>query len=104
MANARTAEDFHAEAVKRSSSSNRGVGRGGASFGLQRDGEHMRRALELARQGVGRTRPNPAVGCVIVDKEGVVVGEGFHPRAGEPHAEVCCCHCYRCDNLMPKFR
>lgn len=48
----------------------------------------MRRALELAAKGLGHTRPNPAVGCVILDKEGRVVGEGFHPRAGEPHAEV----------------
>lgn len=56
--------------------------------GLERDAEHMRRALELAAKGLGRTRPNPAVGCVIVDTEGQVVGEGFHPRAGEPHAEV----------------
>lgn len=48
----------------------------------------MRRALELAGKGVGCTRPNPVVGCVILDAEGEVVGEGFHPRAGEPHAEV----------------
>ena len=34
-----------------------------------------------------RTEPNPAVGCVIV-KDGAVIGEGFHPKAGEPHAEV----------------
>lgn len=58
------------------------------SGGLERDSMHMRRALELAAKGLGRTRPNPAVGCVILDKSGVVVGEGFHPRAGEPHAEV----------------
>lgn len=47
----------------------------------------MGQALDLARQGEGRTRPNPAVGAVIV-REGVVVGRGFHPRAGEPHAEI----------------
>lgn len=49
---------------------------------------YMRRALELAAKGVGCTRPNPAVGCVILDKSGEIVGEGYHPRAGEPHAEV----------------
>jgi diaminohydroxyphosphoribosylaminopyrimidine deaminase/5-amino-6-(5-phosphoribosylamino)uracil reductase len=47
----------------------------------------MRRALVLARKGVGKTGPNPAVGCVIV-KDGVVVGEGCHKRAGAPHAEI----------------
>lgn len=47
----------------------------------------MRRALELARNGLGRTAPNPAVGAVIV-RNGVIVGEGFHPAAGEPHAEI----------------
>ena len=56
--------------------------------GTERDSAYMLRALELAARGLGRTRPNPAVGCVIVDKEGVVIGEGFHPKAGEPHAEV----------------
>jgi diaminohydroxyphosphoribosylaminopyrimidine deaminase/5-amino-6-(5-phosphoribosylamino)uracil reductase len=47
----------------------------------------MARALQLARRGLYTTQPNPRVGCVIV-KDGVVVGEGFHARAGEPHAEV----------------
>jgi diaminohydroxyphosphoribosylaminopyrimidine deaminase/5-amino-6-(5-phosphoribosylamino)uracil reductase len=47
----------------------------------------MQRCLTLARQGLGRTAPNPMVGCVVV-KDGEVVGEGFHPKAGEPHAEV----------------
>lgn len=47
----------------------------------------MARALELARLGEGRTRPNPPVGAVIV-RDGEVVGEGHHPRAGEPHAEI----------------
>ena len=47
----------------------------------------MRRAIELARRSVGRTRPNPNVGAVIV-KNGEVVGEGWHHQAGQPHAEV----------------
>jgi diaminohydroxyphosphoribosylaminopyrimidine deaminase/5-amino-6-(5-phosphoribosylamino)uracil reductase len=48
---------------------------------------YMARALELARRGVYSTHPNPRVGCVIV-RDGHVVGEGWHVRAGEPHAEV----------------
>lgn len=51
------------------------------------DARHMARALELARRGLYTTDPNPRVGCVIV-KDGKTVGEGFHARAGEPHAEV----------------
>lgn len=47
----------------------------------------MERALELAARGRGYTTPNPAVGAVIV-QDGVVVGEGYHRRAGGPHAEV----------------
>jgi diaminohydroxyphosphoribosylaminopyrimidine deaminase/5-amino-6-(5-phosphoribosylamino)uracil reductase len=48
----------------------------------------MRRALEHARRGIGRTTPNPIVGACIVTSDGVVVGDGCHERAGEPHAEV----------------
>eukprot|EP00798_Chlamydomonas_sp_ICE-L_P001532 gene1532-32909_t len=51
------------------------------------DRQYMRQALELAKQGLGQTYPNPAVGCVVV-KDGQVVGEGYHPKAGMPHAEV----------------
>ncbi|MFH7024198.1 MAG: bifunctional diaminohydroxyphosphoribosylaminopyrimidine deaminase/5-amino-6-(5-phosphoribosylamino)uracil reductase RibD [Heteroscytonema crispum UTEX LB 1556] len=51
------------------------------------DSRMMRRCLELARRALGRTSPNPLVGAVIV-KDGEIVGEGFHPRAGEPHAEI----------------
>lgn len=51
------------------------------------DERHMARALELARRGLYTTDPNPRVGCVIV-QDGRVVGEGWHVRAGEPHAEV----------------
>jgi len=47
----------------------------------------MSRALELAKVRKGLTHPNPTVGCVIV-KNGKIVGEGFHRKAGEPHAEV----------------
>ena len=47
----------------------------------------MQRAIELAKNGLGRTAPNPPVGAVVVC-EGKVVGEGFHPTAGQPHAEV----------------
>lgn len=52
-----------------------------------RDREHMRRALELAARGLFTTTPNPRVGCVIV-RDGGVIGEGWHERAGEAHAEV----------------
>lgn len=47
----------------------------------------MQRAIALARAGQYTTKPNPNVGCVIV-KDGNLVGEGFHPKAGQPHAEV----------------
>lgn len=50
------------------------------------DARYMARALRLARRGLYSTRPNPRVGCVLV-KSGRIVGEGFHRRAGEPHAE-----------------
>lgn len=51
------------------------------------DEMYMARALKLATRGRFTTHPNPNVGCVIV-KDGEIVGEGFHYRAGEPHAEV----------------
>src|SRR3954471_22752509 len=52
------------------------------------DADYMARALFLAGRGRGRTSPNPVVGAVIVSPEGVVVGQGYHTRAGEAHAEV----------------
>jgi diaminohydroxyphosphoribosylaminopyrimidine deaminase/5-amino-6-(5-phosphoribosylamino)uracil reductase len=51
------------------------------------DKRHMARALKLAARGLYTTTPNPRVGCVLV-KDGTVVGEGWHERAGEAHAEV----------------
>ncbi|MGA2604741.1 MAG: bifunctional diaminohydroxyphosphoribosylaminopyrimidine deaminase/5-amino-6-(5-phosphoribosylamino)uracil reductase RibD [Verrucomicrobiia bacterium] len=56
------------------------------AFGKQ-DERFMQRALALARRGLGKTSPNPAVGAVLVRK-GRVVGAGWHRRAGGPHAEV----------------
>ena len=47
----------------------------------------MQRAIELARLGQYSTKPNPNVGCVLV-KDGELIAEGFHPKAGQPHAEV----------------
>lgn len=48
----------------------------------------MLRAVELAARGLGSTSPNPVVGCVVLDRYGRTVGEGWHQRAGGPHAEV----------------
>jgi diaminohydroxyphosphoribosylaminopyrimidine deaminase/5-amino-6-(5-phosphoribosylamino)uracil reductase len=48
----------------------------------------MRRAIDLSARGLGSTSPNPVVGCVVLDREGVVAGEGSHEYTGGPHAEV----------------
>lgn len=56
-------------------------------YGTENDRVMMQRCLDLARQALGRTSPNPLVGAVIV-KEGKIIGEGFHPGAGQPHAEI----------------
>ena len=47
----------------------------------------MARAIELSKQGIGYVSPNPLVGCVLV-KEGEIIGEGFHEKYGDPHAEI----------------
>ncbi|MEW1718763.1 bifunctional diaminohydroxyphosphoribosylaminopyrimidine deaminase/5-amino-6-(5-phosphoribosylamino)uracil reductase RibD [Streptomyces sp. NPDC093109] len=52
------------------------------------DADAMRRAIALAARGLGSTSPNPVVGCVVLDASGHLAGEGFHHRAGGPHAEV----------------
>src|SRR5918912_1457760 len=50
--------------------------------------EAMGRAIALAARGLGTTSPNPVVGCLLLDADGEVVGEGFHAYAGGPHAEI----------------
>lgn len=54
----------------------------------ERDVAYMRRALFHAARGQGRTTPNPMVGALVVSSDGIVLGHGWHARAGEPHAEV----------------
>lgn len=56
--------------------------------GIERELAAMWHAIGLAERGLGSTSPNPIVGCVILDAAGRPVGEGFHQRAGGPHAEV----------------
>jgi diaminohydroxyphosphoribosylaminopyrimidine deaminase/5-amino-6-(5-phosphoribosylamino)uracil reductase len=52
------------------------------------DLDYMNRALDLAERGRGTTSPNPMVGAVVVRDDGAIVGQGYHERAGGPHAEV----------------
>src|SRR5918997_1619898 len=52
------------------------------------DAHWMKRALFIAERGLGRTTPNPVVGACVITDAGIVVGQGAHERAGEPHAEV----------------
>lgn len=52
------------------------------------DETFLQQAIDCARHGLGHTFPNPAVGCVLVGENGQVLGRGFHPRAGYPHAEI----------------
>src|SRR5699024_7490427 len=54
---------------------------------MQSDDFYMKRCLQLAENGLGTTYPNPLVGCVIVWKDHII-GEGWHRKSGEPHAEV----------------
>lgn len=53
----------------------------------QQDIYYMQLAIAEAKKGIFTTRPNPAVGCVLV-KDGMVIGQGYHPKAGQPHAEI----------------
>ena len=64
---------------------------------------YMRRALALARMGMGATSPNPMVGAVIVDdRSGLIVGEGWHRRCGQGHAEVNAVASVRCREALSR--
>jgi len=63
------------------------------------DRKYMKRAIELASLATGNTRPNPLVGAVIVH-ENKIIGEGYHTRAGEPHAEVVAINSLKDKNLL----
>ena len=62
---------------------------------------YMRRCLTLAKNGLGYTYPNPLVGCVIVYK-GMIIGEGWHQKAGEAHAEVNAINAVKDQDLLPE--
>lgn len=62
---------------------------------------YMQRCLQLAENGKGRVAPNPMVGCVVVYDE-KIIGEGFHRRFGEPHAEVNAIRSVKDQNLLTK--
>lgn len=63
-------------------------GSGGEAPGMRMDVLFMRKALSLAERGRATTSPNPMVGALVVDDDGVIVGRGAHQSAGAPHAEV----------------
>lgn len=67
----------------------------------QQDERYMRRCLQLAKNGLGYTYPNPLVGSVIV-YEGKIIGEGWHRKAGEPHAEVYAVNSVKNKDLLKK--
>src|SRR5687767_1807887 len=73
---------------RRRSTSTRSSRRNGSWSPMATDTLHMARALGLAERGRGRTSPNPMVGAVVVDAEGIVVGRGSHEAAGGRHAEI----------------
>jgi len=63
--------------------------------------KYINRCIQLAQNGLGRTYPNPVVGSVIVHNE-VIIGEGWHQKAGEPHAEVNAVNSVKDKSLLPK--
>jgi len=65
------------------------------------DSQYMSRALELAKLSRGHVSPNPMVGCVIVH-DGKIIGEGFHQKYGEAHAEVNAVNAVKDESLLPE--
>lgn len=65
------------------------------------DGFYIQRCIELARKAFGKTYPNPMVGSVIVHK-GKIIGEGYHQKAGEPHAEINAINSVKNKELIPE--
>ncbi len=63
--------------------------------------KYIRRCIELAKNGLGTTYPNPMVGSVIV-YDGKIIGEGWHKKAGEPHAEVNAVNSVKDKSLLKK--
>lgn len=68
---------------------------------MKTEEKYMRRCLELAKNGLGTTYPNPMVGSVIVYKD-KIIGEGWHKKAGEPHAEVIAVNSVKDKSLLKK--
>ena len=63
--------------------------------------KYIKRCIEIAKNGLGTTYPNPMVGCVIV-YDGKIIGEGWHKKAGEPHAEVNAINSVKDKSLLQK--
>ncbi|QBN18567.1 bifunctional diaminohydroxyphosphoribosylaminopyrimidine deaminase/5-amino-6-(5-phosphoribosylamino)uracil reductase RibD [Flavobacterium nackdongense] len=68
---------------------------------MEKHTQYMRRCLELAKNGLGTTYPNPMVGSVIVC-DGKIIGEGWHKKSGEPHAEVNAVNSVKDKSLLKK--
>lgn len=62
---------------------------------------YIRRCIELAQKAIGNTYPNPLVGSVIVHN-GKIIGEGYHHKAGEPHAEINAINSVKDKTLIPE--
>jgi diaminohydroxyphosphoribosylaminopyrimidine deaminase/5-amino-6-(5-phosphoribosylamino)uracil reductase len=68
---------------------------------MSRDEQYMQRALDLARRGLGSVSPNPLVGCVIVHDD-KIIGEGWHQKYGQAHAEVNAINSVQDKSLLPQ--